>query len=142
MKKFFFTLTLLVFVLNMFSQATTNSNATKENYLIKSKNQKKVAKILLFGGATFVLIAFLIPRGEVQDAYFFTTYENDGIKGAFGVVGTTSMLCSIPLFIASSRNKRKAAAITMGFKNEKILNPQSISFLLKSQPTITLRMGL
>ena len=40
-------------------------------------------------------------------------YKNEGIKAAFGVAGVLTMLGSIPLFIASWKNKRKAASFLL-----------------------------
>ena len=117
MKKIIFSLTLLLLVLNLFSQAPTTPKHSRDYYLKKSKNQKKVANILLVGGAVCVLTAFLIPKGEVTNVgYFYTEYKNDGIKSAFGVVGALSMLGSIQFYILSSKNKRKVNAATISFK--------------------------
>ncbi len=107
----------------------------------KSKSQKKTANILLAGGAIFTLTAFLIPRGEPTGG-FILGYNNDGIKAVFGTVGFLSMLGSIPWYIVSSKNKRKANAATISFNNQKVLFPQQNTFVLKTQPALTLKIKL
>jgi hypothetical protein len=144
MKKIIFSLTLLLFVLNTFSQAPTTPNHSRDYYLKKSKNQKKAANILLAGGAVCILTAFLIPKGEEETntGSFFREYKNDGIRSAFGGIGSLSMLGSIPIYILSSKNKRKANAATISFNNQKVLSPQQNTFVLKTQPTLTLKIIL
>ncbi len=140
MKKIAFFLTLLLFVINVFSQAPTNPKQSRDHYLKKSKSQKKTANILLAGGAIFTVAAFLIPKGEVTDDYLFQSHENNGTKVLIGAIGITSMLGSIPFYIASSRNKRKANAATISFNNQKILFPQQNTFVLKTQPALTFKI--
>ena len=143
MKKFVFFLTLLLFVVKSFSQTTTNTEHSSDYYLIKSKNQKKAANILLAGGAVCILTAFLMPKGEeINDGSFFRKYKNDGIRGAFGLTGITSMVGSIPFYIISAKNKRKANAATLSFNNQRVLFPQRGTFVSKAQPTLILKIGL
>ena len=134
MKRIILSLILLLFVLNLFSQQQTNSNVSRDHYLRKSKNQKKVATILLAGGAASILTGALISKGEPG----FIFNENDGIKMTFVGIGTLSMLTSIPFYIASSKNKRRANAATLSFTNQKVIFPQQNTFVLKTQPTLTL----
>lgn len=94
-------------------------------YLQKSRNQQKAAWILLGSGAGLITTAFLFPRGRlIRDgicigAYCSTKYKNDDLKSAVLITGTASSLASIPFFIISSKNKKRAAALTMVFKIEK-----------------------
>lgn len=95
------------------------------DYLQKSRNQQKAAWILLGSGAGLITTAFLLPKGRlVRDgicigAYCSTKYKNDDLKSVILVAGTASSLISIPFFIISSKNKKKAGALTMVFKMEK-----------------------
>ncbi len=142
MKKIFLTLTLLLFVLNVFSQAETKPNI-RDHYLKKGKDQKRIANILLVGGAASVLTGIVIPKGEeIRDFSFLTKYKNDGIRGTFLMYGLVSMLLSIPFYIVSAKNKRKANAATISFNNERVLFQQRGTFITKTQPTLTLRIGL
>ena len=93
--------------LRTFCQETEPSPAlTKQDYLHKSKSQRTAAWTTLGGGAALLTTGFLLAYGEPDAA------------SAFAVIGLTSTLISIPLFIASSRNKRKAAKVSTSIKFE------------------------
>ncbi len=124
---------------NLFSQQTIA--AKNADYLKKSKNQKKVAWIMLGGGTTFVLTGMIIPHGEVVHAGFLgDDYKNDGIRSSFQSTGIIFMLASIPFFIASSKNKKKAASVSIN--NEKIQTLQKGSFAYKFVPAVRLTIRL
>ena len=143
MKKIIFSLTLLLFVLNLFSQVPATPNHSSDYYLKKSKNQKKVANRLLVGGALSILTAFLIPEGEETNAdfpYIIAGHRNDAIIVSFMAVGVLSMLGSTPFYLLSSKNKRKANAVSISFNNQRILSPKQHTFVSKKQPELTLKI--
>lgn len=116
-----------------FSQQTTPSPVlTKQDYLQKSKNQKGGAWLLL-GGGTVVLAGTLI-----------STLSSVGTKRKTSVVaisiGSAMMVGSVPLFIASGRNKRQS--MSLSFKNE--MAPQLLkgSFVNRQVPSIFLKINL
>ena len=78
--------------------------------------------------------------GLTHVGFLGNDYENDGVKGVFQLTGFVSMLGSIPLFIASSKNKRKAASISIN--NEKIQTLQKGSFAYKFVPAVRLTIRL
>lgn len=91
---------------------TKSFTATDVNndYLTKSRNQKMAAWILLGGGVVGVGIGSVIefnnaPKNLVS-IITDQTYNSSGIAVAF--IGGGMAVASIPLFIASSRNKKKA----------------------------------
>ena len=132
-------LIMLAISTNLFSQQTSADK--KSNYQSKSKNQKKVAWILLGGGATLALTGIIIPKGEITHVGFLENdYKNEGVKSAFQLTGFVSMLGSIPLFIASSKNKKRAA--TVSINNEKIQTLQKSSFAYKFVPAVRLTIRL
>lgn len=109
------------------SMLPSNFNFTfGTDYLQKSKNQKKAARILLGSGAGLILVSFIIPRGKLVEEgicigpYCSDKYRNDGIKTALLATGGASSLISIPLFIASKRNRRKAMSASLNFQMESI----------------------
>src|SRR5215203_5465977 len=112
----------IVLSVSSYAQQTNTQVAMKGNFIEKSKNQKKVAFIMLGAGAVLVGTALIIPRGDYEgteiDGLGGVTekYSNDGVKAACGITGVLSMLGSIPLFLASSRNKKRGMDIS--FKNE------------------------
>ena len=147
MRKFIFLFMLLLQGIMLFSQTQEHPTLTKADYLKKSKNQKKAANILLFGGGGLVITAFAFPRGKAESPppgsfIYFVNYKNDGIKAVFLLTGALSMLSSIPLYIASARNNRKARAITVSMQNQELLFPERSTLILKSQPAVTLKLSL
>jgi hypothetical protein len=142
MKKIIISAMLLIIANASFSQQTNPSTVlTKENYLLKSKKQKILARILLGGGAAFAITGMIIPKGEiVHEGFLGNDYKNDGIKGTLKLTGILSMAGSIPLFITSSKNKKKVTAVL--FKNETIPQLQKSSFVYKTIPSLTLKISL
>ncbi len=118
------------------------------DYLQKSKKQKKIARILLIGGAGLIATSFIIPKGElVRDGicigYLCTDeYKNDDIRAAVALGGALSMLGSIPMFIISNRNKRKAAAATDFFNMEKAPVVQQGVFINQPYPALGFKISL
>ena len=99
MKKNIIWIILLAFTTTSLGQLVVQKHAPiQTEYLNKSKRQKKAAWILLSGGAALFVIAAAIPEGDVTDEFnrycMCHTNENDGIKGAFFLAGSASMLGS------------------------------------------------
>lgn len=138
---------MLIFISALsFSQQTKTSAAlTKQDYLQKSKKQKTTAWIFLGGGAALALIGVAIPEGDLTDelnpyCLCYYIHENDGIKGALVLAGGLSMLGSIPFFIASGKNNRRA--MNVSFKNEPVPQIQNSSFVYRYIPSFTLKISL
>lgn len=136
MKKLIFLIVLSILTVNSFSQ-TQNFNLSKEDYLQKSKNQKTVGWVLLAGGTTMAVVGIIVGN----DSNMFDNNSSDFETGAgLLVVGLVADLVSIPFFISSSSNARKAATISFGV--QKIYSPQNNVLITKTQPSITLKIGL
>ena len=116
-----------------FSQQTTSQPSfTQQDYLEKSKKQKKIGTILLVGGGGLIATAIIIPKGElVYDgicvgAYCSDKYKNDGIKSIFFIAGSIAALSSVPLFIMSRKNRRKATSLSFKMENAVQLSNQNL----------------
>ena len=134
MKKIVFFLSLLLFVVKSFSQSPSNLTFSKNYYLQESKSQKTIAWVFLGGGAG--IAAFGVFAELLRDAQ-----DEPGFTGGWIAIGGGVLaLSSIPFFISSSKNKKKAAAVTINYQN--IYLPQQNSVVLKAQPTISLKIGL
>jgi hypothetical protein len=149
MKKIIFCTVLLAFAATSFCQQTVQKQPlTKTYYLQKSKKQKKTGSILLAAGAGLIITAFIIPRGElVYDgicigAYCSDRYKNDGISAAFGLTGLVSMLGSVPFFIASGKNKRRAREASVFINMERAPVLQTTEIKNHSFPALGLRISL
>ena len=134
MKKIVFFLALLILVTQSFSQTPPNSGASSaSDYLKRSRNQKKAGWILLAGGTAMAV------GGAITFNYNWNygSYTATDISGFVMLGGIVADLVSIPLFISSGANKRKASIL---LNSQKILVPQQSAFALRSQPTLTLKI--
>jgi len=107
MKKFISVWILLIACISLLGQVTTPEK-NRDYYLHKSKTQKTVAYTLLGSGSAIIFSGILISSGKESSLSDYGT----GI--AIAIVGGVTMLSSIPFFILSADNKKKAAvAITV-----------------------------
>jgi hypothetical protein len=133
MKKIKLALLLFLFIVSASAQQTTSApNLTKSDYLKKSKNQKTIAFVLAGGGS----IAWLAGLGKYMN-------QDDNIDGGGEtamIIGGTAALASIPLFIISSKNKKKA--MSMSFKNQRIPRLQNNGFAYRAIPSFNIKISL
>ena len=90
---------------------------TKQDYLKKSKNQKITSFILVGGGIGLWLAG--------ASKYMNQTDNIDGGGEAAMVIGGVAVLTSIPFFIASSKNKKKAAALSLRLERSPAIQLQN-----------------
>ena len=150
MKKIIICSVLIAFSTAIFCQQNVSKpNLVQSDYLLKSKKQKKTAMIFLGGGAALIITSLVIPQGEPTGFQFdpisggiYEGHKNDGIRGAFILTGGLSMLGSIPFFIASGKNKRKALRASVFIDTEKRPVLQGVTISNQSFPVIALRINL
>ena len=137
---------MLAMSVSLFSQQTTTT-VINTDYLKKGKHQKVAAWSLLGGGVLMGSIGSVIATKEVVKIVIFPfpgMVEPDEKKlnggAALIVIGGAAILSSIPLFIAASRNKTKAASLSL--KNEKIQTLQKDGFAYKFVPAVRLTIRL
>lgn len=99
----------------------------------KNKKQKTTAWVLLGTGVAAILTGVIIDNSNKGNDQSYT-------GGFIEVGGVICTLTSIPFFISSSKNSRKAAAIS--FNYQKMLFQQQRSIVLKPQPALTLQVKL
>ncbi len=95
--------------------------------LQKSKKQKTTAWILLGGGAGLATAGYIIGRNaSKKDAFgFWSGSSSEATTGGVLVVaGSGGIVGSIPFFIASGKNKRKANLI---LKDEAVFFNQELT---------------
>jgi hypothetical protein len=135
MKKFFICTMLLLMTTSSFCQQTDFSQSlTRQDYLKKSKNQKTTAWILLGGGAAVAVGAAIL---DVSSDW--SKSETPYIVALF--TGGAAMLGSIPLFIASGRNKRKAMNASTYFEIQRNPVLTNTGLTLHSLPTLSLKLN-
>lgn len=132
MRKCFICTVLLLMTLSSFCQQTDFSQSlTQQNYLQKSKKQKTAAWILLGGGAAIAVGAAIL---DVSSDW--SKSETPYLVALSA--GCASMLGSIPLFIASKRNKTKAITYFEMRQNPVLTNT---GLTLHSAPTLSLKFN-
>ena len=141
---------ILLFLLSAIAAAgygqQTGTPELKMELLQKSRNQKTVAWVLLGGGFAISMAGVVEATSELTHDLINIFNPEEQKSSSTGTVliiaGTTTMLTSIPLFISSSRNKRKAKAITVMLKKENYTAPRYSSFIKLSYPAISLKFDL
>ena len=129
MKKIILFSLLLLLSAVTFCQQTTAPTLTKAEYLQKSKGQKTAAWILLGVGVACAAIA---APGNVS----LNSLPVLIIGGGAAAIG------SIPLFIASAKNKKRASNISASFRIETRSSVQQYSINRIPYPALTVRFSL
>jgi len=112
---------------------------TKDYYLTKSKNQKTVGYVLAGGGAALVISGLIVGNGDNNNDPNELDFGPNFDVGLWLVGGgIASALASIPFFISSGNNARKAA--TIGIGQQKIKIPQWNGQVTVLQPAISLKI--
>ena len=144
---------LLILPTAIFCQSTLMDLPTVTiDYLKKSKSQKTAAWVLLGGGFALTTTSILIatPKAAEDLTYGFGGFlsgepapQNDyTAESILLVTGTAAMLGSIPLFIASGKNKKKALNMSANIKMETATIIEQQSFVQSSYPVIVLKINL
>ena len=136
MKKIIIFTMLMITANATFGQQTIpNPTLSKQDYLQKSKHQKRAAWILVSGGSLCAML------GTVQFNFAGSDGEvNNSTGTVFLVTGLAAIGASIPFFIASSKNKKKAENVS--FRIEKAPHIQQGSFVFRSYPALSFRINL
>ncbi len=112
-----------------------DSTFTPDYYMQKSRVQKTAAWVMLGTGVGIFIIGAVGATNNV-----FVDESATNTYGVVALLGAGLALGSIPVFIASGHNARKAA--TLGLKNQNILMPQQKNFVYRAQPAISLVIPL
>ncbi|MBL7739289.1 MAG: hypothetical protein JNK14_08710 [Chitinophagaceae bacterium] len=131
---------MLAGILASSQQTRPGQQFTKEDYLKKSTNQKTAGWILLGGGAALT-IGGAIWWGQ-EFSLFGETTGAEAAAGIITVTGIAAMAGSIPLFIASGRNKRKAMDMAINLKMEKVVSCQHTRLDYNYYPALTLSVRI
>ncbi len=123
---------ILVLSTSLFSQSLTG-----KDYLKRSKNQKTVGWVLLGGGTALIATAYLVDPPARPGSF-----DDLVIKGAFVVVGALSAISSVPFFIASGKNKRRARSATAYLKMEGASAIRGFSKVLILFPAASIKIRL
>jgi hypothetical protein len=132
MKKIIICVLILIAAHNGFSQQSKSSQTlTRPDYLKKSKNQK-IAAFTTLGTGVVLITAGVLTFGNTE-----TKGEQETIMIISGLVVSA---VSIPFFISSHNNKKKAMAVS--FKSQALPQVSNGSFVYKQIPSISFKINL
>ena len=117
-----FSILLLIFFINILEinaqikpGASINSQTLPDYLLKKSKNQKTAAWILLGSGSAVAIAGSIIGTNAVKNSNPndpFDIFPPGSLAGGAMILGgIAAIVASVPFFIASGKNKRKANLI-------------------------------
>lgn len=127
---------------SMAQHADTSINSLTTEYLIKSNQQNKTAKILLIGGGALFGIGGALGVATVWNEVLDPDTDGFDIATGMIVVGHASMATSIPFFVSAGQNRRKAAAASVSFKLEKATIIKSSMAYTGRYPTVVIQIRL
>jgi len=123
----------LLIIVNASSQARTDSLEIKNYYLQKSETQSVIGMICVFSGTAMIVVGVTQMGSNLfedsYDTYRFIFYG-----------GVALDLLSIPFFIISSENKKKALSVVINQQSVYLPDNNSLSINEKVIPTLTLRL--
>ena len=130
---------LLAFPVAAFCQSTPNNlQAVKTDYLQKSKNQKTAAWVLLGSGSVLMTTGVVLAAPKELENILGAQENDYTVENILLITGIAATIGSIPLFIASKKNKKKAMNMTTSIKIEKATIIERQSFVQSSYPAIAL----
>lgn len=94
----------MIFCYRCFAQNSPTKELNSEGYLHKSKVKKIIGYTFLGAGVMLFITGGIIDKVKKPELLAGFGYE---------VIGISSALVSIPFFISSSKNKRKALLFTL-----------------------------
>jgi hypothetical protein len=143
MKKIILYMLLLAFPVAAFCQSTPNNlQAVKTDYLQKSKNQKTAAWVLLGSGSVLMTTGVVLAAPKELENILGAQENDYTVENILLITGIAATIGSIPLFIASKKNKKKAMNMTTSIKMEKATIIERQSFVQSSYPAIALKINL
>lgn len=136
MSKTFLVVIFLSLAFHVFAQqATIAQPKTSVDYLKKSRRQKLVGHILLWGGFTSIVYGGLKNLGANFAA------PNDSKAGLTNVIiGATGMVASVPLFTAARRNRLNAIEIGTNILPQNLQKLYNKSQAQNLQPALVVKL--
>lgn len=135
MKKIILLTIISFFTTNGFGQTMPSNEFTKEYYLQKSKNQETAAWILLSAGGALTVAGFIsMDNTSKNDSFGFP----DDSSYYLTLGGFAIGLGSIPLFISSAKNARKAASLSINY--QPILLPRQNNMVQNYTPSLSFKI--
>ena len=131
MKSIVLVILCVVFYCASFAQKSSSNQFDREYYMHKSKVKKNIGHGFLAAGGALFITGEIIDEVKKPELLAGFTYE---------FAGLVSALVSIPFFISSSKNKRKALSFTLN--TQKIIIFRQTAAIQLIQPAATLKINL
>ena len=122
---------LLVSCIQLFAQEPVRD---RDYYLLKSKRQKSGGRALLIVGTVAIAGRVLIGNSNSS------SFSDAAVGVVIGGLGVCALVGSVPLFIASGRNKRKGMEMTFDIRQLPKPLRQSVGY--SAIPSLTLKIPL
>lgn len=119
----------LMYVSGISQQISPQPQVTKQDYLQKSKKQFRTGLILLGGGTTLIVAGIL-------------TYQKGAASLVLAGLGLLADASSLPFFIASASNKKKANRIAINFNYQKANYLLNSGFANINYPVLSFKVSL
>ncbi|MBA2500845.1 MAG: hypothetical protein H0V30_14060 [Chitinophagaceae bacterium] len=120
--------------------ADSASHRQASDFLNKANKQKTTGWILLGAGAGVATIGFIVVSATIWNDLIEGESKGADAGGVLMSAGLVSMVGSIPFFIASGKNRKKAAAIVF-IKMENSSKMNQYTMTEKKYPAVALRVG-
>lgn len=128
------------FLMGLYSQ-TIAQEMSKQDYLDKSRSQKTTGFIMAGGGVVLLAVGSALFTDDLVSCANLNCSSGSGIAGIIlAEVGGLVALGSIPFFISSGKNARKAAQIS--FKNEPTYIPKYVGNIPRAIPSLSFSIPL
>lgn len=125
---------------------TPLSQPVGNEYLLKAKKQNSAAKVLLITGGAFSVTGFALGAANVWDeigASFDNRSDGGYVTGVvFMITGAAAMAGSIPLFIAASKNRRRATSASVSLIMNEHYEIRHSSMATNRHPALSLKINL
>ncbi len=151
MKRLFLVL-LMAYGTCLTAQPATEPNAdnkpelSKEQFMLKSKKDKTAAWLLLGAGIGITMTGVIVIANEYSDilisSFSGEPKYNSSTADVLFVIGVSSMAGSIPLFISSGKNRRRANAASVSIDVKKQYQIQLGSVKPIHYPALSIKLPL
>ena len=137
----FLVIFLLAIAPEVTAQPVQSPEAEASTMYLKKSKQQKVAAVLLAGGGS--ILAFSGMMAGLNEVFSPGYDSKDASLAAVLFYGGSIMaLSSIPLFISSARNKKRAMQLNAAIKMEPVYLPTTSGISRSAYPALTLRFSL
>ncbi|HSF46130.1 MAG TPA: hypothetical protein VLA58_08960 [Chitinophagaceae bacterium] len=143
MKKTTLLLLMAAFCMSSFGQLndSTYRQTVKNDFLRKSRNQRTTGFILLGAGVVLTVTGVAMVNNGNDDILNPGNWVDTGAGAGIATVGILSTLTSIPFFIMSINNNKKAKKMSAGVSFEKIMHSEINTAYPNYYPALSARIN-